>query len=160
MLTFPFVFDSGCSSHYANSTIIYRGVFMGLTQVMLQVKGCEMVCKQRELIPRPGATVTDSKQRAARSAGPAHSRPARPIASNGVSRPVKRHQKGAQTQSETPAAYKNQHRSQSIEFAFSHTHTNTHTHQAPQPITCTPCFSSLPHCAEAHQSPHSPTCWG
>lgn len=24
---------------------------MGLTQVMLQVKGCEMVCKQRELIP-------------------------------------------------------------------------------------------------------------
>lgn len=25
---------------------------MGLTQVMLQVKGCEMVCKQRELIPR------------------------------------------------------------------------------------------------------------
>lgn len=23
---------------------------MGLTQVMLQVKGCEMVCKQRELI--------------------------------------------------------------------------------------------------------------
>lgn len=26
---------------------------MGLTQVMLQVKGCEMVCKQRELIPGP-----------------------------------------------------------------------------------------------------------
>lgn len=25
---------------------------MGLMQVMLQVKGCEMVCKQRELIPR------------------------------------------------------------------------------------------------------------
>lgn len=25
---------------------------MGLTQVMLQVKGCEMVCKQRESIPR------------------------------------------------------------------------------------------------------------
>lgn len=25
---------------------------MGLTQVMLQVKGCEMVCKQRELIPK------------------------------------------------------------------------------------------------------------
>lgn len=25
---------------------------MGLTQVMLQVKGCEMVCKQRGLIPR------------------------------------------------------------------------------------------------------------
>lgn len=24
---------------------------MGLTQVMLQVKGCEMVCKQKELIP-------------------------------------------------------------------------------------------------------------
>lgn len=39
-------------SHYANSTIIYLGVLMGLTQVMLQVKDCEMVCKQRELIPR------------------------------------------------------------------------------------------------------------
>ena len=35
---------------------------MGLTQVMLQVKGCEMVCKQRELIPRPGAIVTGTKQ--------------------------------------------------------------------------------------------------
>lgn len=38
---------------------------MGLTQVMLQVKGCEMVCKQRELIPRlrrlsPAGTVLNS----------------------------------------------------------------------------------------------------
>jgi len=33
------------------------GVLMGLTQVMLQVKGCEMVCKQRELIPRLKAIV-------------------------------------------------------------------------------------------------------
>lgn len=39
-------------SHYANPTIIYLGVLKGLTQVMLQVKGCEMVCKQRESIPR------------------------------------------------------------------------------------------------------------
>lgn len=46
-------------SHYANSTIIYLGVFMGLTQVMLQVKGCEMVCKQRELIPRLRPPGTD-----------------------------------------------------------------------------------------------------
>lgn len=52
MLTFPFVLAKarGCNP-YANSTIIYPEVFMGLTQVMLQVKGCEMVCKQRELIP-------------------------------------------------------------------------------------------------------------
>lgn len=28
------------------------GVLMVLTQVMLQVRACEMVCKQRELIPR------------------------------------------------------------------------------------------------------------
>lgn len=52
VLTFPFVLARGCgSNHYANPTIIYPRLFMGLTQVMLQVKGCEMVCKQRELIP-------------------------------------------------------------------------------------------------------------
>lgn len=34
---------------------------MGLTQVMLQVKGCEMVCKQRELIPEAEAIVTSRR---------------------------------------------------------------------------------------------------
>jgi len=48
-----FVLKALCLNHYANSSIIYTKVFMGLTQVMLQVKGCEMVCKQRELIPGP-----------------------------------------------------------------------------------------------------------
>lgn len=42
-----------CFSHHANSTIIYLVVLMRLTQVMLQVKDSEMVCKQTELIPRP-----------------------------------------------------------------------------------------------------------
>lgn len=32
---------------------------MGLTQVMLQVKGCEMVCKQRELIWGPKAVLLE-----------------------------------------------------------------------------------------------------
>lgn len=59
MLTFAMCSQStACVSHYANSTIIYVGVLMGLTQVMLQVKGCEMVCKQRELIPRLRQIVT------------------------------------------------------------------------------------------------------
>lgn len=36
--------------HYANSSIIYSNIFMALTQVMFQVKACEMVCKHGELI--------------------------------------------------------------------------------------------------------------
>lgn len=107
-----------CFSHYANSTIIYLGVLMGLTQVMLQVKGCEMVCKQRELIPRLRRLSPASTELYRYPPPPPP--PTSPSLSNSLrqhsAEAVRGHQKGTQTQREMPSAYKNETRSGSIQF--------------------------------------------
>lgn len=101
---------------------------MGLTQVMLQVKGCEMVCKQRELIPRlrrlsPAGAVLNSylpPPSIPSSPPPTHPPPTLSSLSNSLRQrsagAVRGHQKGTQTQREMPSAYKNETRSGSIQF--------------------------------------------
>lgn len=81
---------------------------MGLTQVMLQVKGCEMVCKQRESIPRL------SRLSPPNSYLPLPSPPLLPLLplSNSLRQhsegAVRGHQKGTQTQKETSLARKHE----------------------------------------------------
>lgn len=85
---------------------------MGLTQVMLQVKGCEMVCKQRESIPRL------SRLSPPNSYLPLPSPPLLPLLSpsDGLSNSLRQHsegavrghQKGTQTQKEMPLAGKHE----------------------------------------------------
>lgn len=97
---------------------------MGLTQVMLQVKGCEMVCKQRESIPKPGRLSPPSSYLHLPSPPPFL-----PLLSpsSGLSNSLRQHsegavrghQKGTQTQKETPLARKNETGSGSIRETLS-----------------------------------------
>ena len=112
---------------------------MGLTQVMLQVKGCEMVCKQRELIPRlkrlsPAGTVLNSYLPPPPPPPPFTSLlPPMSSLSNSLrqhsAEAVRGHQKGTQTQREMPSAYKNETRSGSIQFTPLAQHQSTSIHQ-------------------------------
>lgn len=126
---------------------------MGLTQVMLQVKGCEMVCKQRELIPRlrqlsPAGTGLNSypppppppfaslhSQPSPSTLPPPYPTPIQPLSSlsNSLWQPlqstVRGHQKGTQTQREMPSAYKNETESGSIQFTPLAQHQSTPIYQ-------------------------------
>lgn len=119
---------------------------MGLTQVMLQVKGCEMVCKQRELIPRlrrlsPAGTELSSYLPTLLPLLPLHppptpsSTPPPPLSSlsNNLwqrsAEAVRGHQKGTQTQREMPSAYKNETGSGSIQFTPFAQHHSASIHQ-------------------------------
>lgn len=118
---------------------------MGLTQVMLQVKGCEMVCKQRELIPRlrrlsPAGTELNSylpppafASLHSFSSSVSSLLPPLSSLSNSLwqrsAEAVRGHQKGTQTQREMPSAYKNETRSGSIQFTPLAQHQSTSIHQ-------------------------------
>lgn len=111
---------------------------MGLTQVMLQVKGCEMVCKQRELIPRlrrlspAGAKLYRYPPPPSPPSLPTFLPPLSSL-SNSLrqhsAEAVRGHQKGTQTQREMPSAYKNETRSGSIQFTPLAQHQSTSIHQ-------------------------------